>query len=172
MEVGARSALVRVTVALGRDVEPARALDAQLVVRIDGTRERRHRALPAPPDADATQATLGFAVTRRAEMLALEIGGRSLPLPEPVVREGHIGLAPPATPAATTTAIHSDPDALEQRLRTTRARLEEARAAAAVFAAERDGARQAAARAEAAAHDATARADASGADPVAAGAAG
>jgi hypothetical protein len=163
IDVSGRSALVRVSVALGRDHDPARAPDAQLVVRIDGKRERRHRPLPAPPAADPTELTLGFAVTRRAEALALELDGRSLSLPEPVVREpGAIGLAPAHVPTATPAAADADaePDTLAQQLRTTRARLEEARAAAAVLEAERDGARQAAARAEAAAHDATARAEA------------
>ena len=160
VDVGARSALVRVTVALG-DVAPARAAEAQLVLVIDGARERRQRALPSgadpQPDTQAAVLTLGFAVTRRAEIVALELDGRRLALPAPTVRPS--GVVEPATPPVAA-AGGTDPDALAQQLRTTRARLEEARAAAAMLEAERDGARQAAARAEAAAHDATARADA------------
>lgn len=163
VEVGARSALVRVTLALDGAVAPEHAADAQLVIRIDGTRERRQRALPAAPDAGATELTLGFAVTRRAEPLALELAGRSLALPEPVVRAaGSVPLMASGEPPADA----GYPDALQQQLRTARARLVEARAAAAALEAERNAARQAAARAEAAAHDATARAEALAADPV------
>jgi len=163
VEVGERSALVRVTLALGNDIAPAHAHDAQLVVRIDGTRERRQRALPAAPEADAAELTLGFAVTRRAEALALELAGRRLPLPEAVVGEpASEPLLPGFVPAA---AAGTVPGALQHQLRSTRARLVEARAAAASLQAERDHARQAAARAEAAAHDATARAEALAADP-------
>ena len=184
VDVGARSALVRVTVALGENVAPQSAMDAQLVVLIDGARRRRQRPLPTPVAPAATELTLGFAVTRRAEALALELDGRSLPLPEPVVRSaGSALLAPEGVAAATAATAASaasadaaeheahaasagtDPDGLARQLRTTRARLEEARAAAALLEAERDGARQAAARAEAAAHDATARAEAIASDP-------
>ena len=161
VEVGARSALLRVTVALG-EIEPRRAADAQLVVLIDGARRRRHRALPTPADAHAAQLTLGFAITRRAEVLELELDGRSLSLPEPVVRDTATLLAPGGAPAT-----DADPDALHQQLRTTRARLEESRATGALLEVERDRAQQAAARAEAAAHDATARADALAGDPTA-----
>jgi hypothetical protein len=154
VDVGARSALVRVTVA----VEPRRAADAQLVVLIDGARERRQRALPASADAmaytGASHVTLGFAVTRRAQLVALEIGGRRLRLPEPVVRSAAaVALAAPAvaTPAAAT---------LGEQLSATQARLAQADAARDRLQAERDRAREAAARAEAAAHDASARADA------------
>ena len=169
VDVSARSALVRVTVALGSDVDPARALDAQLVVRIDGVRERRHRPLPAPPGEHAAALTLGFAVTRRAEALALELDGQSLPLPEPVIREpGQTELAPARVPVV----ADGDPDALQRQLRTTSERLEAARAAAAMLEAERDDARQSAARAEAAAHDATARAEALAAGPETGGGAG
>lgn len=163
VEVGTRSALVRVTLALGDDIAPDQAPDAQLVVRIDGTRERRQGPLPAASDAGEAELTLGFAVTRRAEPLALELAGRRLPLPEPVVREP--GSVPPLAGFASAAAAGMDRDALQHQLRSTRARLVEARAAAASLQAERDSARQAAARAEAAAHDATARAEALAADP-------
>jgi len=173
VDVSGRSALVRVTVALGRGVDRGRALDAQLVVRIDGVRERRHRPLPAPADAGEAELTLGFAVTHRAEALALELDGRLLALPEPVVGEpGVIGPGAARVPAATAAPTDAAVDALQQQLRTTRVHLEETRAAAAVLKAERDGAQKAAARAEAAAHDATARAEALAADPVSGGAAG
>ncbi|MEA2195507.1 MAG: hypothetical protein QOG42_1941 [Solirubrobacteraceae bacterium] len=152
VEVGSRSALVRVAVALGGGAARHPA-DVQLVVLIDGVRERRQRPLPAPAEADATALTFGFAVTRRAKAVALELDGRSHALPEPVVRlHGTVALAQ-------TDARAASPDAVEQ-LRTTRARLEEARSTGALLEAERDLARQAAARAEAAAHDATARAEA------------
>jgi membrane-bound lytic murein transglycosylase B len=123
------------------------------------------------PDPQAGQLTLGFAVTRRAEAIALELDGRALSLPVPVLRSPESALlaspgtgAPSAQSVASAASAGTDPDALAQQLRTTRARLEEARCAAAVLEAERDGARQAAARAEAAAHDATARGAALGSD--------
>lgn len=173
VDVGERSALMRVKLALGDDVAPERALEAQLVVRIDGVRERRHRPLPAPRGEDPSELTLGFAVTRRAEAVALEVDGRSLSLPEPVVREpGTIGLGAERVPAATAAPADASRDALQQQLRTTRVHLEDTRAAAAVLKAERDGARQAAARAEAAAHDATARAEALAGERLAADGAG
>lgn len=172
VDVGERSTLVRVKLALGDDAAPERALEAQLVVRIDGVRDRRHRALPAPAAGPrAAEITLGFAVTRRAEALALELDGRSLALPEPVVRApGSVDLTSVDLTAAgaRAAAAGNDRDAVAQQLRATRARLEEARAAAVVLEAERDGARRAAARAEAAAHDATARAEALATDPAAA----
>ncbi len=158
VEVGARSALVRVTVALG-DLEPQRVAAAQLVVLIDGARERRQRALPtsadALADAGATFLTIGFAVTRRAEIVALDIEGRRLALPEPTARSAAASAL--AAPAAA--SLHAG-EPLGHQLRAVRARLEEARCGAASLEAERDSARKAAARAEAAAHDATARADA------------
>ena len=157
VEVGERSALVRVTVALG-DSEPRGPADAQLVVLIDGARERRQRALPAPAEADATLLRLGFAVTRRAEPLALELYGRSLALPELVDRPP--GAVQLAAGSAASAASGAAPDTVEQELRRTRARLEEARATGARLEAERDQARQAAAHAEAAAHDAAERAEA------------
>ncbi|MDP1847980.1 MAG: lytic transglycosylase domain-containing protein [Solirubrobacteraceae bacterium] len=162
------------TLTLAGDIAPEHAADAQLVVRIDGTRERRQRALPAAPDAGAAELTLGFAVTRRAEPLALELGGRSLPLPPPLVR-APASLPLPAGAVSVTAGgagAGADADALRHQLRTTRAQLVEARAAAASLQAERDDARQAAARAEAAAHDATARAEALAGDPGATVAAG
>lgn len=143
VEVGARSALVRVTVAPG-GVEPRRVAAAQLVILIDGTRERRQRALPssadALADAGATFLTIGFAVTRRAEVVALEIGGRRLALPEPVVRAPSI--VAPTAPTAAAPAPPALREVIEEQTRTLRARLAEAHAAAALLEAERDSARQ------------------------------
>jgi hypothetical protein len=158
VDVGARSTLVRVTV----DLEPRRAADAQLVVLIDGARERRQRALPANAgartDAGASFVTLGFAVTRRAELVALELGGRRLRLPAPLVRSSAaVTLAATAVAPPPATASR---ETVEEQLRATQERLEEACAARARLEGERDRAREAATRAEAAAHDATARAEA------------
>jgi membrane-bound lytic murein transglycosylase B len=162
VDVGANSSLLRVTVALA-GADPQIAADAQLVVLIDGERRRRHRPLPAPVAPDATQLTLGFAVTRRAKELALELGGRALTLPPPVARAmGAVALVPTGVPAAPGAAAGEN---VAEQLRTTRARLEEARATAASLEAERDRARAAAAHAEAAAHDASARAEALAAGP-------
>jgi len=165
VDVGANSALVRVRVAIDGGDAPIPA-GAQLVVLIDGERERRHRALPGPTVPDATELTLGFAVTRRAQPLALELDGRPFPLPEPVVHPaGGLALAPAVTaPSAPDVAVHA-PDAVEDQLHATRARLQEARVAAVQLEAERDRAREAAAHAEAAAHDATARAEALAGEP-------
>jgi transglycosylase-like protein with SLT domain len=165
VDVGANSALVRVTLATAPDAADV-AADAQLRVLLDGERERCHRALPGPGRDDATRVTLGFAVTRRAQPLALVLcDGRSLGLPEPVVRpQGAVALAPAGVRAAPSGAAL---DALQQQLRATKARLEEATATAARVQAERDAAREAAAHAEAAAHDATVRAEALGGGPPA-----
>lgn len=153
-DVGANSSLVRVTVAVGR-AAIERAGQAQLVVLIDNARERGQRPLPAPARSDATELTLGFAVTRRAEVLALDVEGCRLALPAPVVRS-------PRTLALVTAGARPSGAAADptEQLRTTRVRLEEAHATSARLEAERDRAQAAAARAEAAAHDATARADA------------
>jgi hypothetical protein len=165
VDVGASSALIRVRVATDGD-EPAIVAGAQLVVLIDGARERRHRALPGPIAGDGSALILGFAVTRRAQPLALEFDGRRMKLPEPVVRPAaSLALAPsgqaPAAPAG------ADADAVHGQLRATKASLKEARAVVARLEAERDRAREAAARAEAAAHDATARAEALAAESAA-----
>jgi hypothetical protein len=164
VDVGASSSLVRVRVAVDGGEEEQIAAGAQLVVLIDGERERRHRVLPGPAAAGEASLTLGFAVTRRARPIALEFGGRALELPEPVAGPaGTLALAPELPSPSGSSA---EP-LVEQQLRVTRARLEEARAAAVRMEAERDRARQAAAHAEAAAHDATARAEAlAGESPV------
>jgi hypothetical protein len=166
IDVGANSALVRVRLAAEGDDDAAIAAGTQLVVLIDGERERRHRALPGPSGADPSTLTLGFAVTRRAQPLALELDGRRLDLPEPVVRPaGALALAPVRALASASSGAATDP--VERQLRATRAHLEEARAAAARLEAERDRARAAATRAEAAAYDATARAEALAGEPLA-----
>ncbi len=166
VDVGDNSSLVRVRVA-ARGREEQIVASGQLVVLIDGERERLHRVLPGPIAADASSLTLGFAITRRAQPLALEFDGRRLKLPEPVVRPAAVlALAPPVAAPSPSTV----PDRpVEQQLRETRLRLEEAHAAAARLQVERDRAREAAAHAEAAAHDATVRAEAlAGEPPVAA----
>ena len=167
VEVSARSVLVRVTVELG-DAGPQPAADAELVVLIDGTRERRQRALPASADARADTGatmTLGFAVTGRAQILGLELGGQRLELPVPVVRSS--AAAALAAPAGGAPAPAAPRAPLDSEAHPMRARLAELRATAARLEAERDSARRAAARAEAAAHDVTARAEAAAHDATA-----
>lgn len=78
--VGEQSSLVRLSVRLD-GVEPGAIAGALLLVA-DGAHCRRHPGLPSPPLSRSAQLTLGFAVSRTETALALEIGGRSLPLPE------------------------------------------------------------------------------------------
>ncbi|MEA2218863.1 MAG: hypothetical protein QOJ35_1489 [Solirubrobacteraceae bacterium] len=146
VDPGARTTLIRITLALG-DVQPSLAACAQLVVD-DRGRELRCDALPAPL-AEGVVVTLGFAVPATARPLGLELGDRSLALSAPATFEPR--RSQPDVPASG--AALRDP---ERRLRATQARLAASREASVLVVRARDEALRAVARAEAAAHDASA----------------
>ena len=148
------SVLVRIKVALA-GADPREASSARLVV-VDGTQRHRLRALPGPIPAGAVTLNLGFAMSPTATARALELTGRSMPLPESHLRP----LPGRAVAAAAPPDAEGRQPAVEQALRAAQARLDAERAAGAQLQHERDLARRAATVAEAAAHDATARADA------------
>lgn len=154
---GTSSSLVRVTVLL-YDGDP-RALAAARLLARDGGEHRLHDALPVRMPARAARLTLGFAVSATATALALEVGGRSLPLSDP--RAGDLDRI--ALQRLQLEVLRC----ISGRLRSAQAGLAEARDHAALMTAERDHARRAAVRAEAAACVATARHDGVAGEPAA-----